>query len=874
MTRRTIFAALGSTALLLLASCGQDKSTTEPAAGSRQSAATTGAQRADAASSIRVNEVESNLGAPGDWVEFANTSADAIDLFGFMFRDNDNTRQYVLPAGSIVPANGFLVLDEAQFDFGLGAADVARLFAPDGITLIDSYAWTAHATTTYARCPDGTGAFATSSVSTKGTANDCSVLIRINEIESSGGVPGDWIELFNPSASAVDISGYVIRDSDDASSFAIPAGTSIPANGLVVLDEAQFQFGLGDADAVRLFRANGTTLIDSYSWTTHAAQTYGRCPNGTGGIAPTAAPTKGTPNTCAAAATVVKVNEVESNGGTPGDWVELYNTSDAAVDLAGYVFRDNDDTRGYTLPTGLSIPARGFLVLDEAQFGFGLGAADAARLFAPGGTTVVDSYAWTAHATTTYARCPDGTGDFRTSTSSTKGTANDCAVAVRLNEIESNGGVPGDWVELFNAGPVAVDLAGYVFRDNNDAAGYVLPAGSVIPASGYLVLDEAQFGFGLGGADAARLFAPGGTALVDSYVWTAHAATTYGRCPNGNGTFATTTASTKGTANTCPGELVFSAWPGDQSISTADAGGVFGGNMSGLFYQPLAGLPTGVVWAVRNGPGALFRLTLVNGVWTPGATKTWVAGKALRYPDGAGDVDAEGVTVVGTTAYVAAERNNLANGISRNSILRYDLQVEDGPVLIATQEWNLTADIPVVGPNLGLEAITRVPDSYLVARGFLDESKGRAYNPADYPDHGDGLFFVGVEANGVIYAYALNHVNGTFVRVASFASGYPGIMDITFDAELGQLWTICDNTCNGRSAVLRIDTVAGSPMLGRFVVTQRFERPTGMPDLNNEGFTFAPLAECSGGRRTVLWADDGETGGFALRRGTLTCSAF
>ncbi|MDZ7631533.1 MAG: lamin tail domain-containing protein [Gemmatimonadaceae bacterium] len=654
----------------------------------------------------------------------------------------------------------------------------------------------------------------------------------------------------------------------------IPAGTTIPANGLLVLDEAQFGFGLGSADAVRLFRANGTTLVDSYAWTAHAATTYGRCPDGSGGFATTAASTKGTPNICAAGSTAVKVNEVESNGGVPGDWVELYNTSDAPVDLAGYVFRDNDNTRGYTLPMGTVIPARGFVVLEEAQFGFGLGGADQARLFAPGGSELLDSYEWTSHATITYVRCPDGTGAFRSSTSSTKGLPNDCALPVRLNEVESNGGVPGDWVEFFNAGSTPVDLSGYVFRDNNDAAGYVLPAGTSIPGNGYLVLDEAQFGFGLGGADAARLFAPDGTTLVDSYSWTAHATTTYGRCPNGNGPFATTTTSTKGAVNACVGDLVVSPWPGEQSIRTADAGNVFGSNMSGLSYQPLAGLSTGVVWAVRNGPGTLFRLTYINGVWTPGATRTWVTGKALRYPDGTGDVDAEGVAAVGSRVYVAAERNNAANGVSRNSILLYDTSIENGATLAATREWNVTADLPVVGPNLGLEAITRVPDAFLVARGFFDESKGRTYDPADYPNHEGGLFFVGVEGNGTIYAYALDHVAGTFTRVASFASGYPGIMDISFDAELGQFWAICDDTCQGRSAVLAIDTQAGSPTRGRFTVAQRFERPTGMPNVNNEGFTYAPLSECVNGRRPALWADDNQTGGFALRQGTLTCTAF
>jgi hypothetical protein len=99
-------------------------------------------------------------------------------------------------------------------------------------------------------------------------------------------------------------------------------------------------------------------------------------------------------------------------------------------------------------------------------------------------------------------------------------------------------------------------------------------------------------------------------------------------------------------------------------------------------------------------------------------------------------------------------------------------------------------------------------------------------------------------------------------------------MELAFDAELGQLWAICDDTCNGRSAVLRVDTQPGSPTRGRFVIAQRFERPAGMPNLNNEGFTVAPLAECVGGRRPALWADDSETGGIAIRRGTVTCTPF
>lgn len=57
--------------------------------------------------------------------------------------------------------------------------------------------------------------------------------------------------------------------------------------------------------------------------------------------------------------------------------------------------------------------------------------------------------------------------------------------------------------------------------------------------------------------------------------------------------------------------------------------------------------------------------------------------------------------------------------------------------------------------NLGLEGLTFIPDSYLTSRGFVDQSTGGPYVPADYPDHGNGLFVVGVEKNGAVYVYAL-----------------------------------------------------------------------------------------------------------------------
>jgi uncharacterized protein (TIGR03437 family) len=566
---------------------------------------------------------------------------------------------------------------------------------------------------------------------------------------------------------------------------------------------------------------------------------------------------------------LVRINEVESNGGMPGDWVEFYNPGPGSVNLAGYVFKDNDDTHNYVLPATAVVPAGGYYMLEEADFGFGLGTPDAARLFRPDGSLAL-SYNWTPHAATTYGRCPNGTGPFITTTNSTKAAANDCTTPVRINEVESDGGTPGDWVELANVSAAPVDISGFILRDNDDTRNYVIPVGTVIPASGYLVLEEAAFGFGLGSADSARLFDTTG-ALVDSYTWTAHASTSYGRCPNGTGAFATTTASTKGTANTCPLDVTFSPWPGGSAIQTVDTAGVFNGNLSGLIYEGSGSSTPGILWGARNGPGTLFRLVFNGTNWVPDTTNGWSAGKPLRYRDGTGDPDAEGVTFAGPASsggmYISTERNNGANTLSRNSILRFD-PATPGATLTATHEWNLTADLPVVGANLGIEGITWIPDTFLVSKGFFDEGKGHVYNPAEYANHGSGLFFVGLEANGMVYGYALDHVSSGFTRVATISTGLAGVMDLQFDRDLNDFWAVCDDTCQGRSVVLRIDST------GKFTVARRFERPAGMPNLNNEGFAIAPGTRCIGNVKPVFWADDGETDGHAIRSGTLSCTMF
>jgi len=437
--------------------------------------------------------------------------------------------------------------------------------------------------------------------------------------------------------------------------------------------------------------------------------------------------------------------------------------------------------------------------------------------------------------------------------------AGPASAAVVINEVESDAPAGGaDWIELMNTGASEIDLGGYKLKDNDDGHVDTIPAGTKIAAGGFLAFDT---GFGLGGNDAARLFSPA-DALLDSYSWTSSANTTYGRCPDGTGAMVNTASSTRGAANDCPSAPLPSvAWPGSADTAVADDLAVFGANLSGLAYQPSGTSAKGVLWAVRNSPSTLFKLVYQGGRWTP--ADGWASGKQLVYPDGGGVPDAEGVTLAGGDAngiYVSTERNDAGGALSNTSrpaVLRYDVTAA-GNTLTATNDWNMTADLPGLGANLGLEAVTWVPDTLLASKGF--------YNPAAYPGHGDGLFFVGVEQDGAIYAYALNRAGDAYTRVAKIKSSFPAVMDLTYEPESTHLWAACDNTCDGKTAIL---DVSGP---GTFAVTKVFDRPANMANLNNEGFAIAPQAECVGGLKPTFYADDSATAGHSLRSGQINCT--
>ncbi|MEU9154727.1 lamin tail domain-containing protein [Streptomyces sp. NPDC048417] len=430
---------------------------------------------------------------------------------------------------------------------------------------------------------------------------------------------------------------------------------------------------------------------------------------------------------------------------------------------------------------------------------------------------------------------------------------------IRINEVVTTGDV-NDSVELYNKGTATVDLSGWILKDDDNSSKYAIAAGTTLAPGGFVAFDVHN-AFGLGSDDEARLYLADGTTLVDSFGWSEHSDPSWSRCPDGTGAFGSADL-TLGAANDCgSGGVSATAWPGGSSVATADTKNAFGSDLSGLYQEG------SVMWAAQNS-GKLWRL-VPNGstAWKADTGNGWTSGKTLKFPGGSGTPDDEGVTLTGSGAaggvYVASERNADSSGTSRLSVLKYDVS-GTATTLTAATEWNLTSDLPSVGSNLGLEAITWVPDASLTAAGFKDASTGAAYNPANYGSHSGGVFFVGVEGTGMIYGYVLKD-GGTFTRIASLSSGMAGVMELQWEPQAARLWAVCDDTCDGQHRTLKINTA------GVLATTAIYNRPSGMDNLNNEGSAVSGSDACSSGTKPVYWSDDSNDSGHALRRGAITC---
>ncbi len=348
----------------------------------------------------------------------------------------------------------------------------------------------------------------------------------------------DWIEIYNSTDAAVDIGGLFITDSlDDPTKYRIPQTnpelTTIPANGYTILwadgQEEQgvlhLSFKLAkDSGQIGLSAYSDTSYIDSLSYSKqYTNSSLSRYPDGNGSwVYPP--PTPGSSNILPVISGLY-INEfctsnstiITDEFGNHDDWIEIYNSTDAAVDIGGLFITDSlDDPTKHRIPTIYpaltTVPANGYIILwadNQKEQGllhldFKIGReGEQIGLAGYDGTSYIDSLTYNEqYSNSSSSRYPDG-NEAWVYPPPTPGSTNILPVisGLYINEfctsnstiITDEFGNYDDWIEIFNANDQPVDIGGLFITDSlDDPFRYriptIYPALTTIPAHGHVVL--------------------------------------------------------------------------------------------------------------------------------------------------------------------------------------------------------------------------------------------------------------------------------------------------------------------------------------------------------------------------------------------------
>ncbi|MDX1951523.1 MAG: lamin tail domain-containing protein [Verrucomicrobiota bacterium] len=313
-----------------------------------------------------------------EYIELYNSSEVIESIGGYRI---SGATDFIFPEGTFIPAGGFIVVaavpTDVQSVYGLSkvfggynnplqnSSGTVRLHNELGAILLEARYGSQHP---YPAAADGAGHSLVlarpsygegdyrawdASVTMGGspgraepTVSNPFATVMINEFLAHTDPPlTDFIELYNYSGQAIDISNCILTDNPETNKFRIPAGTIIPAFGFRVFNEQELGFALSSqGESIYFMNPQRTRVLDAIRFEPQPnGIATGRFPDGNPRYQPLSQISPGSSNKKPLLPEIV-INEIMfdpiSGNDDLDEFVELYNRSTRAINLAGWRFTD------------------------------------------------------------------------------------------------------------------------------------------------------------------------------------------------------------------------------------------------------------------------------------------------------------------------------------------------------------------------------------------------------------------------------------------------------------------------------------------------------------------------------------------------------
>ena len=420
-------------------------------------------------------------GSFADWIEIHNMGTTAVDLQGLYLTDDpNNLTKHQMASSLVIPAGGYLLLwainappagpQYVQFALS-GSGESILIVDTNGTSIIDSFTFGAQtADVSMSRVPNGLGNFVFTPLATPGQPN-----ITPPTISNVGrSVP------FPTASDVVQVTARIVDD------VAVESATlHYSANGAAYETVPMTHQGSNNYSANIPAFGNGTVISYYLSATDGVPVTT---------VSPAGAPATTYGYVVGYTRPTLIVNEftarptpLESPAvpGTYPDWIEIYNYGTSAVSLDGLFLTDNlDNPRLYAIPTGLSVPANGYIVFyadNNSMAGplhtnFALGANEAVGLYGANGFDTIDAFSYTGYTAAfdniTRGRLPDGSAGIVQLPTMTPGRSNQLLYQVSHAPAIPPAGQVGVVTAVISDGMGTVDTATLLYTVDN---GPILP---------------------------------------------------------------------------------------------------------------------------------------------------------------------------------------------------------------------------------------------------------------------------------------------------------------------------------------------------------------------------------------------------------------